>query len=178
MSFFPSKPIEIKLVGPNLVAAFHRAHPALVWRFDLERNHSFTLALQGDEGDWELGITSPKGEFYPFVHFSNREDAEEALAAVHKVLMSYRRPKTWLIVKIIAIAVVAFVLCWGAWDLYVHMLTSRIMASQSSTPIQQQPTPLPSIPPAAPLQAPPAADPEDVPSGIPLPADEVLKPPR
>ena len=79
-----NKKTEAKCNGSMLTVGFHAANPPLIWRFDLERNHSFTLALQGEDGDWELGVTSPKGDFYPVVHFAAREDAEEAFAGSKK----------------------------------------------------------------------------------------------
>ena len=83
---FGEKSTEASVTGNSLVATFHKANPPLVWKFDLERNHSFTLALQGEEGDWELGLTSPKGDFYPITHFLTRDDAEEAFRQVNKAL--------------------------------------------------------------------------------------------
>ena len=86
MTLESRKPVEAKRSGNTLIAAFHRANPPLVWRFDLERNHSFTLALQGDEGEWELGLTSPKGDFHPVARFALRDDAEDAFIKVEKIL--------------------------------------------------------------------------------------------
>ena len=84
------KSVQAKLVGNTLVATFRKSNPNLIWNFDLERNHSFTLALQGEDGDFELGVTSPKGEFYPVARFASREDAEEAFSAVQKILMKHK----------------------------------------------------------------------------------------
>jgi hypothetical protein len=168
MSFFHRKPVEIKLVGPNLVAAFHRAQPPLIWRFDLERNHSFTVALQGDEGDWELGITSAKGDFYPIVHFAAREDAEDALESVQTLLMKKGRSKFWGICKnFVLLLVVAALLFFGG----VHLMT-RLNPSLASlvSPLTPATTSL------APAPTPPG--PGALPSGIPVPADDVLTTPR
>src|ERR1700733_1220974 len=88
------KAVQAKLVGNTLVAVFRTSNPNLIWKFDLERNHSFTLALQGEEGDLELGVTSSKGEFYPIARFASQEDAEEAFTAVQKILMKGKR--SWL----------------------------------------------------------------------------------
>src|ERR1700733_6265128 len=87
------KAVQAKLVGNTLVAVFRTSNPNLIWKFDLERNHSFTLALQGEEGDLELGVTSSKGEFYPIARFASQEDAEEAFTAVQKILMRRRHGK-------------------------------------------------------------------------------------
>jgi hypothetical protein len=157
MSLFSKKPIEAKLVGSNLVAAFHRANPPLIWKFDLDRNHSFTVALQGEEGDWELGITSPKGEFYPIVHFVMHEHAEEALSAVQKILMKKRRSKIWMAIKFLFFVLVIVGLM-GAGGLYVFKALrmpsmDNFVSSPSATPVSP-------------------------PSGVPVPADEVLRLPH
>jgi len=86
------KSVDVKCVGHTLVAGFHCANPPLIWKFDLERNHSFTISLQGEDGDWELGLTSPKGDFYPIARFINRELADEAFHALQKILMKSKLP--------------------------------------------------------------------------------------
>ena len=87
------KAVEARKVGTSLVATFHRATPPLIWRFDLERNHSFTLTLQGEEGEWELGIASPRGEFHPVARFASREEAEESFNLVGDIMAA--EPKPW-----------------------------------------------------------------------------------
>jgi len=149
MLLYQKKSVEAKLVGNTLVAAFHASNPGLIWRFDLERNHSFTLALQGEEGDLELGVTSPKGEFYPVARFTSREEAEIAFSAVQKVLMTKRwqRPKGWLLwigsIALLALLIVFF----GRYVVGNNFLAGT----------------------------PPAAN--GLPQGVPLPADQVLRPP-
>jgi hypothetical protein len=90
MGIASQKPIDIRMIGATLVASFHRANPPLIWRFDLEHNHSFSLALQGDDGDWELGLTSQKGEFQPVASFAVRDDAEQAFVKVEHMLAKGR----------------------------------------------------------------------------------------
>ena len=172
MSLFSTKAIDIKLVGPNLVAAFHRAQPPLVWRFDLERNHSFTIALQGDEGDWEIGITSAKGEFYPIVHFTAREDAEEALTSVQKILMKRKGSKLWCALKMFLLLIVlCIILLGGGLALFIR---APFLSASLPSVMMRPPAPTMVAPPPAvqPMPAP------AFPSGIPLPADDVLKPPK
>ncbi len=162
MPFFRKKPIETRLVGPNLVAAFHNANPPLVWKFDLDRNHSFTVALQGEDGDWELGITSPKGEFYPVAHFLVRENAEEALASVQKILMKKRCSKVWSVIRFLLILIVVAGLLLVAGGYLMATGFSRmgfLMPSLSAG-------------------SPPAAPSAMIPSGVPVPADQFLQAPR
>ncbi|MBV8061237.1 MAG: hypothetical protein JO253_06905 [Alphaproteobacteria bacterium] len=105
--------VEAKRVGSSLVATFNRAKPPLIWRFDLERHHSFTLSLQGEQGDWELGMTSLKGDFHPIVTFTAREDADEAFAAVAQILAKGATSKrNWLksLLKLVGVCIVLFVI--------------------------------------------------------------------
>lgn len=156
-----NKKTEAKCTGMTLTVGFHGANPPLIWRFDLERNHSFTLALQGEDGDWELGVTSPKGDFYPVVHFITREDAEEAFVKVEKAL-SLRKATSSVVVRalqILAVLVVVIVLGIMAFGFYVsHPAGLRSSTISSTSPAAQMP-----------VQAPQ--------EGIPLSADDVLKPP-
>jgi hypothetical protein len=151
-----SKAVTIRRAGTSLVSTFHRANPPLIWRFDLERNHSFTLALQGEEGEWELGVTSAKGEFYPIARFASREDADEAFAATSKALM--KSPCRWMVLKVLGLVVVvifAVILLFG-------VLIGRSVMMMAG---HMLPTGLPQI--EAPVLK----------SGVPEPADSVLQPP-
>ncbi|MDR3451049.1 MAG: hypothetical protein P4M15_15125 [Alphaproteobacteria bacterium] len=153
-----NKKTEAKCNGDMLMVGFHGANPPLIWRFDLERNHSFTLALQGDEGEWELGITTPKGDFYPVVHFVAREDAEEAFAKVEKTLARRNAGMSGVVKAIIGLALVALVVFAGVvgFSLYVNAHGNTAL----STPLAGA-----------------ASAPGAMPEGVPLPADQVLKPP-
>ena len=152
MSFGSGKSVKAERVGSDLIASFGRAEPPLVWKFDLERNHSFTLALQGEEGDLELGVTSPKGEFYPIARFGAQEDADEAFAAVQKILMKGKRGrlKTFFVWfgGFIALAIVVLAAS--------HYLGTRTSRMESVTGISGA---------------------SQMPEGVPLPADQVLKQP-
>ncbi|MDE2028934.1 MAG: hypothetical protein KGI97_00045 [Alphaproteobacteria bacterium] len=145
---------KARLAGAMLTVGFHAAREPLIWRFDLERNHSFTLALQGEDGDWELGVTSPKGDFYPITHFAAREDAEEAFLAVEKALARRKSffgaiGKAVLVLLVLALVVAAAVVGFG---LYV--------GGPDSTPIAGVTSASPQLP-----------------EGVPLPANQVLQPP-
>lgn len=146
----PKKSVQAKLVGTTLVAAFRASNPSLIWKFDLERNHSFTLALQGEDGDFELGVTSAKGEFYAVARFASREDAEEAFVAVQRVLMK----RKWGWVKCLLIGIVS-VLCVAL----LIVLFDRYFSGHTLSVI------------------PASGTPGSLPQGVPLPADQVLKPP-
>jgi hypothetical protein len=159
-------PVEAKRIGTSLVAAFHRANPPLVWRFDLERNHSFSLALQGDEGEWELGLTSPKGDFQPVARFAVREDAEVAFIKVERILS--KRDIAWfkLALKIVAVIVLLiaiaiplsfFKIQWGSSqksDTITSMTPSAAapyagMPEGAMPPQQPAPPPKPGVPVSA-----------------------------
>lgn len=150
MFFNQSKTVQAKLVGSTLVAAFHTSNPNLIWKYDLERNHSFTLTLQGEDGDFELGVTSPKGEFYAVARFATREDAEEALAAVQKVLMKRNSTSTgWW--KVLTATVLSLALLFIIFVLWVNLRSvDTALNSTGKVKIRE---------------------------GVPLPADQILQPP-
>lgn len=152
-----NKKTEAKCNGMMLTAGFHGANPPLIWRFDLERNHSFTLALQGEEGDWELGVTSPKGDFYSVVHFLAREDAEEAFAKIEKILSRKSGAFSTICKALIAVLGLAATVVLGVL-LFAHSLNNRPAAPASLKPTFGQPM----------IQR----------EGVPQPADEILQPPR
>ena len=149
------KRTEAKCNGLMLTAGFHAANPPLIWRFDLERNHSFTLALQGEEGDWELGVTSPKGEFYPVVHFLAREDAEEAFATIEKTLARKQSTFSYLLKSFLIVCGVAGIIVTGIVLYFGKLPPKNPSMSQTSTRIM----------PMRPTE------------GMPQPADDVLHPP-
>ena len=149
------KPVEAKRVGAALVAAFRAAQPRLVWRFDLEKNHSFSVALEGEEGAWELGVTSPKGEFYPVARFPDREDADEAFAALQRALMKGKSGFLGAMLKGLGFLALVFVLALVMTGFAVSRLG---LLNAAATPA------------AAAVQLPPRP-------GMPLPADQVLRPP-
>jgi hypothetical protein len=165
VGLFGKNPVETKLVGPTLVASFHASQPPMIWKFDLERNHSFAVSLQGDEGDLELGVTSPRGEFYPIAHFVSREDGEAALAAIQKILM--KRRSGWFIKTLLGLLIFVAVII-GILLVASHLILG-IFGSHGGMPIMRPPS---LAAPAAPVQ------PGVMQNGVPLPADQVLKPPQ
>ena len=154
-----NKKTETKCNGMMLTVGFHAANPPLIWRFDLERNHSFTLALQGEEGDWELGVTSPKGDFYPVVHFLAREDAEEAFAKVEKILARKRGAASYIFKALLAVAGFAALVVLGI-GLFVYHISHM---------------PLPAFPHVTSAAPPALIRPQE---GVPQPADQVLQVPQ
>jgi len=153
-----NKKTEAKCNGDMLTVGFHGANPPLIWRFDLERNHSFTLSLQGEEGDWELGITTPKGDFYPVVHFVAHEDAEEAFIKVEKILAKRKGTASLIAKALLAVAALALLVVGGVllFGFYVGHRTSPILSSTTVAP---------------------TTPPSQIKEGVPLSADDVLKPP-
>ncbi|MGE3622367.1 MAG: hypothetical protein AB7H77_00650 [Bdellovibrionales bacterium] len=140
--------VEARVVGTTLVAAFHKSNPSIVWKFDLERNHSFTISLHAKDSDFELGVASPKGEFYSIARFPTYEDAEEALRAVQKALMTKKMDGKWLRRALFAVCAVAAVLFMIA---FIGYLLAGKMPSAPEKPVVR--------------------------NGVPLPADQVLRPP-
>lgn len=156
------KHTQVTCSSKMLTASFDTANPPLLWRFDLERNHSFTLALQGDNGDWELGLTSIKGEFYSVAHFTAREDAEEAFGKIERALATKRgmgaqivRALLWLGLGVVVIGggVIGFGLSINHSPRSTPVLSSDSASSSS----------VHSVAPDA--------------EGVPQSADDVLKPP-
>jgi hypothetical protein len=91
--------------SPCLVVDFRASAPPVLWRFDLEKNHSFSFGLQDVEGGLVLGVAMPDGAFHAVARFARREDAEEARDAVRKALMKRGRCRKWL--KVLAVVVAA-----------------------------------------------------------------------
>jgi hypothetical protein len=165
---------DVRRVRSSLVATLSRANPPLIWRFDLDRNHSFTLALQGQDNEWELGVTSPKGEFNPIARFPARDDAEEALAAIGKELGRGRLSWVLGFLKMLALLMFLLFLAVLGWSLLLRMAAQRPIRIQAPQQSMETVPALPAPPPVA--AAPPAAP--AVTNGVPLPADEVLQPPK
>jgi hypothetical protein len=166
------KKLDVRRVRSSLVATLSKANPPLIWRFDLDRNHSFTLALQGQDNEWELGVTSPKGEFSPIARFPMREDAEEALAAIGGQLAKGRL--SWVIgfLKLLGIFALLLFMAILGWSILLRMAQPRL--AQMQAPQEQgQEVPPALLPDVAPAPSPPPV----TKNGIPLPADEVLQPP-
>lgn len=156
---------NVRRVGTSLVATFDKANPPLIWRFDLERNHSFTLAMQGQDGEWELGVTSVKGEFHPVARFPLREDAEEALETVSGALNG--GGFAWLPKALKTIGVLLLLFLGAAF-----LTTFVTQVIHPAANVAQQP-----LPEEFSDKTPPAPAPPPPPNGVPLSADEVLKPP-
>jgi cbb3-type cytochrome oxidase subunit 3 len=159
------KKLDVRRVKSSLVATLSKANPPLIWRFDLERNHSFTLALQGQDNEWELGVTSPRGEFNPVARFPLREDAEEALAAIGRELAKGRLRWVGCLLKAIGVLALLFFIAVLVWSIVLR--TSQNRLTQLDTPPEQ----------AQAGSEPVSPPPPEVKNGIPLPADQVLQPP-
>jgi hypothetical protein len=176
---FGSTGTRIRRDGDTLTARLPRANPPLLWRFDLQHNHSFTLALRGADGDWELGITSLKGEFYPVARFASRADADEAFFRLQKRLMK-RPPRKLSRIMLFGVGIVLGFLVGSFWG---HISSGRLpIPSAALSPALVAPYVTPSA--AVPHLAFPRTGAQDagpfqpMQQGVPLPADEVLKPPE
>jgi hypothetical protein len=149
--------IETKLVkrapGSCLVADFRESVPPVVWQLDLTKNPGVTVAVRGRDDDWTLGLVEPKGEFTVVARFDNRDDAEDAYAAVQKALIHGRLGSQhsfwhWILLFLIAVVVVMAVQL-GVSALF-GLSHDRAMDSTKSSGQQL---------------------------GVPVPADDVLKAP-
>jgi hypothetical protein len=179
--------VKVKQVGGDLVASFDSAEPMLVWKFDLQRYHSFTVALKGEEGDWVLGVTSPREQFYPVAHFPIRRDGEMALKKVHKVLAKKKSSTFMSFIKYFSVlAMLVFVMYFAVEYFFKHdvaYMDALMPASEpDSPPIEQPvaPTVAPTVavthvaPPVEPLPAPSAVEPPPTPQPVPIPAPPTL----
>lgn len=144
---------EIRYTHSSLVANFAKADPPVVWRFDLERNHSFSVALRPVNEVWELGVTLPNGEFHIIARFNEGAEAEVAYRRLAKVLAQGRF--SWVRVMVKGFVVVLVLLA----VLYVTLLALQQGRFAASSHVVRQ------------EEAPAAV------AGEPVPADEVLTPP-
>jgi hypothetical protein len=161
MLFTRNTQSDVHVAGSTLVATFANANPPLIWKFDLARNHSFTIALHGEDGDdWELGVTSPKGEFYPVARFASREDADEAFFKLQKGLAKSQISLPKRILKIILLVALGL----GAFILLLNILRSYAIHSALESNFARMPS----------AQMAPAA----IKEGVPQSADDVLQAPR
>ncbi len=80
-----------RMIGQTLIATFRAASPPLIWQYDLEKNHSFSVTVQGEDGKWSLGVVAPQGEFVSVAKFNMRAEADEAFAAVERAMKRPRR---------------------------------------------------------------------------------------
>ncbi|MDD3288893.1 MAG: hypothetical protein PHX43_07835 [Alphaproteobacteria bacterium] len=153
--------IQVKLVGNTLIAAFGVGEPPLVWHFDTEQNHSFTVTLQRLEGDWDLVVTQ-NNETQAIAHFDNYDTAEAALMAVQKALMSKtplqknkKHGFLGMFALLVAIAALIFAIAPSPTSVMETGVQKPIAGNASS--------------PATNNKAP------EAPAGVPVPADEALK---
>ena len=167
MALLSRPPVEARRIGATLVATFHRANPPLIWRFDLDRNHSFTLALQGEEGEWELGLTSIKGEFYPVARFAEHEDAEASFTLIGDIMATADRPWWGSVFKGIGLAFTMLLVVMIGFGIMVGR--DVIKGLHPGTPVAETRIgPADSASPTAPAA---------IKSGVPQAADDVLTPP-
>jgi hypothetical protein len=160
------KSLDVRRSKSTLVAVFAKANPPLIWNFDLTNQQNFALALQAKGDDWELGVMSPKREFQPVACFPLRKDADEAFLRVGKVLAKGRFG--WMVSFVKGLGIVFLVLI----ALRLTALTLEEFQDYAITRAQLALA----VAKASPLsQAAPAPQPQQ--NGVPLPADEALKPP-
>jgi hypothetical protein len=142
------KSVSAKMSGSTLVVSFQKSTPPLIWKFDLEKNHSFTVALQGEDNDLQLGVNSSRGEFTPIAHFSDRDSAEEAFMALQEILMKKQRGLGTTVLAVLG-GVFIIMIVVGA--------IGKIVTSTQNKDV--------------------SAGPQQITPGVAVPADKVLQPP-
>lgn len=167
------KKIDVRRVHSSLVANFSTAEPPLTWRLDLDRHDNFSLELRKYGETTTLGMLKAGTDFQPVASFPSRDDAEEALARVSKVMATGRF--AWI--KRVFIGIALFLILITAFMLLLTVINSRPHIAQTTLPNPAM-VHSPSSP-AAPSGTPTAetTPPPDPKIGVPLPADEVLKAP-
>ena len=160
-------PVNVVVNQGGLVAVFDKANPPVVWRFDLQRNHSFAMRLKTESDGWDIGVSSPDTDFLPVAHFAQENDARQAFDAVQKTLSYKRFSKLWLGVKIVLAGIVLLFAMSAAWQgvsaLYRHWMPATPMGVPMSADTVI-------VPPPAAKTAPKL--------GVPQSADDVLQVPQ
>jgi hypothetical protein len=157
--------VTVRLVGTTLVASFKNSEPVTLWHYDLEQNHSFSLALTERGGKWHLLLVEVNGDQKTIAEFPSRRDAEKALQSVQQALLSEGRGDWLSLLKplgmlFVVIAVVYLLFSAMGWIFDdkpeksspiapTTVTTTKEKAGQSST---------------------------ELPQGVPLSADDILKP--
>lgn len=95
---------------PCLLADFKTSNPPLLWQLDLEKLSNHTISLRETNGDWDLGLLLPQGDFTSVAHFDERSDAETAYDAVRRAILQ-GEPTQW-----------PFRFRWGIWGAVVLLL--------------------------------------------------------
>lgn len=171
--------VKAKLVNSEqtscLVAKFANSQPPMLWQFDLERNHSFTLTVRDRDEGAALGFLTPQGDFTAMATFPNREEAEEAMAAVQKALMRQRRRNSFDLWRWfwVGVTVLILVFCFSV----LQGIAARKAALQTAV-TSRVPAATAVAGTSGAVPAPAAPEPKaSMRNGVPLPADDLLTPP-
>ena len=165
---------------PCLIASFNTSEPPIVWQMDLEKLTSYTLKLVEKEGEWDLGYTVPKGDFTSVAHFEIRPEAEAAYEAVRHALMTSTCAATrgpvfiangshWLR-NILLIVVVGFLALLVMKGIVGGLSSLFSPGAPVQTSLEQGAVVVDKIP----ADAVPVNTEKELPSGVPLNADDVL----
>ena len=104
-----AKPVcEARVRDQILVAAFSDSNPPVVWQFDLNKNHSFAVAIQGKESDWHLGIVSPRGDFTSVARYEQRADVDTAWQSVRTAMLNPMSSGTDQLWRLAGVALLLF----------------------------------------------------------------------
>ncbi len=161
--------VEARLARQSLLASFNSAAQPLLWQFDLEKNHSFTLSILEMGDAWELGVTEPDGTFSCVCRFPSRADAEEAYSAVAATIMKRKGRGGGCWRWFVAILVVFALLLAGSKVLNA-VLSGTAKAPDSATSLSLSENPAQNMSKGS--------APRKIQDGVPMQADEVLSVPN
>lgn len=172
----PQQDVRAKVVDHTLVATFRTSNPPTVWRMDLEKNHSFAVAIQKRANDWELGVMSPKGDFTVVARFDDRASVDQAMSEVEAAMFSNPNStgiKVWRVSAMTA-AMVALIIVGYLMLMWLGPNNSPAIVSPVAINAARAPVPVMAAPsvttPAAPAS--PALNTSR--GGVPIDADSVL----
>ena len=177
--------VEVRVDKKSLVAVFHKSSPTLVWRFDLEQNHSFSLALQEIGDVWAFGVNDGRGGFLPVARFVDEADAKIAFARVERALVHRKFFLLHILFRLALLLLAIFIVLGGIYVAIANYVLPGI-SSMVTSAVTHKPTPKQGVPISADdaLSAPTTAglvpsppDKKVIENGKPMSADEVLAPP-
>lgn len=139
-----SPDVRARVVEHSLVASFRSSNPPTVWRMDLEKNHSFAVAIQKKEQDWELGVMSPKGDFTVVARFHERADVDAAMSEVESAMFSNPNStgiKVWRLSAMTAAMVLLIILGYALLVNLVPDYDRSLVQRHSAAPVMRSNVP-------------------------------------
>lgn len=144
LTFLKQSPVYAKRCETSVIFAFREAEPPLVWRYDLSRDSCFTLTIRDCDTRCEIGFVQPGGEFSKVASFPEREQAEEALFRIARMIGTpfIRWGRVLLASVILALAAfaIASILC-------SYMANARFAQEQPQPQLASSSSGFPNLPP-------------------------------